>query len=505
MAYNYYRQNGQGGWGTNQYQFGPPPTPGFHPQPSWGGLDYYRAHALNPDESLYQHAYETIRAPVPGIGVGLHEARHWHRRAYGGMADPTQLTPEEIGYASAYEAYRVWIHNADIVQPVSGDPERQREAMIGLAVAEAARALQYSGRVWDTYSRNRAADVAAATASIIYEQVADNIEDEYEFGGRRPRSRRGSVASIGSAYADDYDPYQADYRARPRRRRSVSHRRSYSQGPPLTPSPMPYAGSASMTPGVGVAGSASSAGSYSPYQGQQYGGSQYAGSGSAYGGGMGSAMGGDMMGGMGTAGSMGGGAPMPMPSAGGQGYQMQMGTPSNGMPAPIIIKPQSSGYERRRATSMSVPYGGQYGGMGGSQYGGMGGQQYGGMGMGQPGMGMGMGMGQPGMGQMGMGQPGMGQPGMGQPGMGQPGMGMDPRMGGMSQGMGGMGGYGMNPLGGGLGSGGIQYGALPGGGSVMGAAPGQPIIVQMPRRHKHRHKHHHRSSSRRRSSSRSRH
>ncbi|KAI5889747.1 uncharacterized protein SCHCODRAFT_02635496 [Schizophyllum commune H4-8] len=470
MAYNYYRQNGQGGWGTNQYQFGPPPTPGFQPQPSWGGLDFYRAHALSPDESLYRHAYETVRAPIPGLGVGLHEARHWHRRAYGGLVDPLSLTPDELGYASAYEAYRVWIHNADIVQPISGDPERQREAMIGLAVAEAARALQYSGRVWDTYSRNRAADAAAATAAIIYDQVADDMEDEYEYGGRRARSRRGSVASIGSSYADDYDPYQQDFRARPRRRhRSVSGvRRSYSQGPPLTP-PIPYAGSP-MPGGIPpMAGSASSTGSYSPspYQGQQYG-TPYAGS--AYGstpgmgtvGGMGGGMGG--MGGMsgnmgGVPGSMGGGGvPMSMPSAAGSGYQVQTMPPqANGMPAPIVIKPQSTGYERRRAQSMSVPYPGQYPG---AQYGSQYGSQYGGMGM------------QPGMGGM---QPGM----MGQPGMGM-GMGM-----GMNQGYG---------LGTGLGSGGMQYGAQPG--YQTGTMPGQPIIVQVPRRHKHRHKHHHRSSSR---------
>ncbi|KAL1665908.1 hypothetical protein GGF50DRAFT_99900 [Schizophyllum commune] len=473
MAYNYYRQNGQGGWGTNQYQFGPPPTPGFQPQPSFYSMPKTSSFNLlysqsEPDSrSLYRHAYETVRAPIPGLGVGLHEARHWHRRAYGGLVDPLSLTPDELGYASAYEAYRVWIHNADIVQPISGDPERQREAMIGLAVAEAARALQYSGRVWDTYSRNRAADAAAATAAIIYDQVADDMEDEYEYGGRRARSRRGSVASMGSSYADDYDPYQQDFRARPRRRhRSVSGvRRSYSQGPPLTP-PIPYGGSP-MPGGIPpMAGSASSTGSYSPslYQGQQYG-TPYAGS--AYGstpgmgstvGGMGGGMGG--MGGMGgnmggMPGSMGGGGvPMPMPSAAGSGYQVQTMPPqASGMPAPIIIKPQSTGYERRRAQSMSVPYPGQYTGAPyGSQYG----SQYGGMGM------------QPGMGGM---QPGM----MGQPGMG---MGMNP-------------GYG---LGTGLGSGGMQYGAQPG--YQTGTMPGQPIIVQVPRRHKHRHKHHHRSSSR---------
>ncbi|KAF8054169.1 hypothetical protein FPV67DRAFT_1683026 [Lyophyllum atratum] len=48
MSYGYYQQNSPG-WGTNQYQFGPPPTPNFQSQPSWGGMDFYRAHALAPD------------------------------------------------------------------------------------------------------------------------------------------------------------------------------------------------------------------------------------------------------------------------------------------------------------------------------------------------------------------------------------------------------------------------------------------------------------------------
>jgi len=46
------------------------------------------------------------------------------------------LAPNELGHAAAYEAYRTWIHNSFIYEPLSGDIERQREALTGLAVAE---------------------------------------------------------------------------------------------------------------------------------------------------------------------------------------------------------------------------------------------------------------------------------------------------------------------------------------------------------------------------------
>jgi len=46
------------------------------------------------------------------------------------------VTPQEIGYASAYEAYRIWIHNRTLHEPLGGERDRQREALIGLAVAE---------------------------------------------------------------------------------------------------------------------------------------------------------------------------------------------------------------------------------------------------------------------------------------------------------------------------------------------------------------------------------
>ena len=43
MAYYDYYHNAPG-WGTSQYQFMSPPVPSFQPQPSWGGVDYYRAY-----------------------------------------------------------------------------------------------------------------------------------------------------------------------------------------------------------------------------------------------------------------------------------------------------------------------------------------------------------------------------------------------------------------------------------------------------------------------------
>jgi len=87
------------------------------------------------------------------MAVGLHEARHWHRQAYGAvvrsprsyavpfLTDSIQngletLSAAEIGHAAAYEAYRTWIHNRSMYEPLSSDTERQREALTGLSVAE---------------------------------------------------------------------------------------------------------------------------------------------------------------------------------------------------------------------------------------------------------------------------------------------------------------------------------------------------------------------------------
>lgn len=68
-------------------------------------------------------------------GVGLHEARHWHRQAYGGFGDIRALHPRELGHAAAYEAYRIWIHNP-YMNDSRGDFGQRREAFMALAVAE---------------------------------------------------------------------------------------------------------------------------------------------------------------------------------------------------------------------------------------------------------------------------------------------------------------------------------------------------------------------------------
>ena len=99
------------------------------------------------------------------------------------------MQPNEIGHAAAYEAYRTWVHNSSMYEPLSGDIERQREGLTGLAVAEgplfwivmshfiiliidlAARLLQFSSRPVDNYARLAASEAAAHTASYIFYQV----------------------------------------------------------------------------------------------------------------------------------------------------------------------------------------------------------------------------------------------------------------------------------------------------------------------------------------------
>jgi hypothetical protein len=86
-----------------QYQFAPPPEPAFRPEPTWRGRDYYNAAAMSPDpyvpqlrfhaplligspSSIYDNTWDRVSAPgASTLGVGFHEARHWHRRAYGGL------------------------------------------------------------------------------------------------------------------------------------------------------------------------------------------------------------------------------------------------------------------------------------------------------------------------------------------------------------------------------------------------------------------------------------
>ncbi|KAJ7755715.1 hypothetical protein DFH07DRAFT_821558 [Mycena maculata] len=243
MSYSYYQQNAPG-WGTNQFQFPPPPSFQAQPQPNWGGRDFYNAHAVNPDSSLYDHAWEGVRqysgsTLEQGVGVGMHEAKHWHRRAYGGLGELNQMLPSEIGHAAAYEAYRTWIHNSSMSEPLSGDVERQREGLAGLAVAEASRLLQFSNRSMDSYARVEASEAAAATASIIFYHSRARDDGEYGRSRSRSRARRRSFSnSYDEPYALDAHAGSSSY---PRHRSSSRHR-SHSTASRHSPM-MPFQGS----------------------------------------------------------------------------------------------------------------------------------------------------------------------------------------------------------------------------------------------------------------------
>ncbi|KAI0365668.1 hypothetical protein BV20DRAFT_1046655 [Pilatotrama ljubarskyi] len=224
MAYSYYQSN-LPGWGTSQFQFGPPPQPAFQPQPSWRGFDFYNAHAVNPDPSLYESIMMRLR-DLLGMGIGHHEARHWHRRVYSGLVSLSQLLPADIGAAAAYEAYRTWKHNSFLYEPLSADRERQREGLIGMAIAETQRLWQYSGRPLDTYGLRAACEAAASAAHVLadrlfgwtsgggigggYASSYGSNADAYGYGDgyRRGRSRHNSftapsVVRVGSSpYAD---------------------------------------------------------------------------------------------------------------------------------------------------------------------------------------------------------------------------------------------------------------------------------------------------------------
>lgn len=52
------------------------------------------------------------------------------------------MLPSDIGAAAAYEVWRNWrSHYGVYAQPLAGDRERQREALVGLAVGEGVYSL----------------------------------------------------------------------------------------------------------------------------------------------------------------------------------------------------------------------------------------------------------------------------------------------------------------------------------------------------------------------------
>lgn len=52
------------------------------------------------------------------------------------QGDTNRMAASDLGHAAAYEAYRTWMHSSYLYEPLSGDIERQREGLVGLAIAE---------------------------------------------------------------------------------------------------------------------------------------------------------------------------------------------------------------------------------------------------------------------------------------------------------------------------------------------------------------------------------
>ncbi|KAF8736153.1 hypothetical protein AX14_000794 [Amanita brunnescens Koide BX004] len=220
----------------------------FQPQSTWGGLDYYRAHALNAEPSLYEDAWGRVRDRSSivndSFGVGREEARHCHRRAYEIPGEIHRMSPVEIGHAAAYEAYNTWLQNSTMYEIVGEDRERQREGLVGIAVAEVTRLLQYSHRQADRYSQSTAADAAAHTVTVLFYQGQDDYPRSRSrmragsFAGSqmldddllpRSRSRMRAASFAGSQMLDD-DLLPRLSRT-PSRSRSRSHHRHYSASP----------------------------------------------------------------------------------------------------------------------------------------------------------------------------------------------------------------------------------------------------------------------------------
>ncbi|KAH7915192.1 hypothetical protein BJ138DRAFT_1176725 [Hygrophoropsis aurantiaca] len=511
MAYNYY-QNNISGWGTNELQFGPPPPVQFQPQPSWSGLDFYRAHANStPDPTLFNQVNGMIQdgSAIQTLGVGLNEARAWHRRAFGGLGQITQMTPQEVGHAAAYEAYRVWIHNSSLYEPIGGEAERQREALVGLAVAEASRLYQLSARPVDNYGHVPACEAAAATAALILQEISPGIGMAFGGGANTAVGGPGALqggpgmdgiggmggmggsmgygAGFGARAANGMDPYAIDSEAPWFQRQGRSRRLS---GPSMMQN--------------GMNGGAGRYGNASPMpipgaSGAPYGGGMGMGAGSMGAGGMG--MGGGMgaggmgVGGMGAggmgAGGMGAGGGMGM--GGGRYGDSYGGVAASGL-SPRVMRAGSVSPNMMGAGGISpgvIGTGGMYGG--GLNGGGLGvdGNAYGsGMNAGGP-YGYGTGGGMYGSGIAGTRYRSVSPYGGASPVYG----GASPMYGGTS------------PLYGGTGPGvygggsSVYAGPTPGmnGAGYPGSYPGQgtTTVIELPRKHRSSSRHHHNRRHRR--------
>lgn len=77
------------------------------------------------------------------------------------------MPPSDIGAAAAYEVWRTWrYHYGILAQPLSGDRERQREAIIALAVGEGISAYYTSMTLWTNYDPTQQQDYGSTLVAF---------------------------------------------------------------------------------------------------------------------------------------------------------------------------------------------------------------------------------------------------------------------------------------------------------------------------------------------------
>jgi len=202
MAYQYY-QNACSGWGQRSVRLGVPPIPNIRPQSDWNGGDYYSAHGINANPATFYNLMDRVRDLRGRGGYEHSEAKDWHRRIYGGLTDLTRALPVDIGAAAAYEAYRMWKHHRRTLgEYLSQDKEREIEALVGLAAAEASHLWQFTGRPMDQYGVREALESASLTGYQLAHRLIDDNRGIRSFFSGGASSRRSSVSS--GMVDDDY-------------------------------------------------------------------------------------------------------------------------------------------------------------------------------------------------------------------------------------------------------------------------------------------------------------
>ena len=115
------------------------------------------------------------------------------------------MGPYEVGMAAAYEVWRNWQHHHGVLaQPLSDNVARQREALVGLAVGEAASLWQYTHRVDDTAGYAAAVEAAVTCVTQIFDQSKDAPESS--IGSQDANLNLRAVSP--SAELENYAPHQ---------------------------------------------------------------------------------------------------------------------------------------------------------------------------------------------------------------------------------------------------------------------------------------------------------